>query len=85
MSKRKHKKQHDTTNKKPKRNLEQFEEYFVEYCDFCGEQLSIIKYRHKTSTKREAVYATCFNDNFKNLGCRCERYAIEVLFIEHFF
>ena len=79
MAKKKHKKTHDTQNRK-KKDLEYYQEKFSEVCDFCGQPLDVIKHRSKTDKKGEVVSATCTNDNYKELGCRCQLYLIEIKF-----
>lgn len=80
MSKKKHKKTHDTLNKKKKRNLEYYQEHFHEFCDFCGCELSCVKHRPKNTLKGEVFSATCVNDNYKGLGVKCEMYLVEIRF-----
>jgi hypothetical protein len=79
MKKKKHKKTHDTTNRK-KKDLAYYQENFSVTCDFCGQPLEVIKHRPKTDKKVEVVSATCTNDNYKELGCKCELYLIEIRF-----
>ena len=81
MRKKKHRKTHDTINKK-KKTFEDVRVNFSQQCDFCGQELSVIKYKTKSQIKNigEVITATCTNDNFKGLGVRCELYLIQVRF-----
>jgi uncharacterized cysteine cluster protein YcgN (CxxCxxCC family) len=81
MGRHKHKKkQHDTINHKPKRDLAYYQENFQEVCDFCGMPLEVVMHKAKNQKTGEVVTATCTNENFKGLGCKCELYLIQIRF-----
>lgn len=82
MKKHNHKKKrHDTSTGKPlRKDLDYYQENFHENCDICGEELVVIKHKHKTPHRGEVVTATCCNDDFKGLGVKCENWCIEIRF-----
>lgn len=76
------KKRHDTASGKSlkKRDLEYYQEKFHQFCDICGEELLVVKYKPKSHLRGEVVTATCQNDNFKGMGVKCENWCIEIRF-----
>jgi len=62
------------------RTLESAVENFHESCEKCKEPLSVIKFLQGGHKRQEVITATCFNKNFKDLGCRCEQYGMEIRF-----
>lgn len=53
---------------------------FHENCEFCKSSLEVVKFVQANHKRQEVITATCFNTNFKDLGIRCELYAILVKF-----
>ena len=76
---------HATTNRSDhERSLDYYMQNFKEYCEQCGEPLSVIKHRPKSHAHREVVAATCMNRDYKGNAHRCGLYQVEIRFIEKF-
>jgi hypothetical protein len=63
-----------------KRTFEEAVKNFNQYCEKCKEPLEVIKFIQGNHKHQEVISATCFNRNFKDLGCKCEQYGIEIRF-----